>query len=174
MKQKMFTKEQYEKLVANYKAQDGSKTFKAVVKLFNPSGLGTWYLSELNPETNEAFGLSVVSSRKNQAMCLLMNSRKLNALLSGCQLRETSSLHQRRQKNVRSCDSVYILLDPRCRFNWTLGWLTAAASLQELLQRTNCRFSLDNGKDVQITQIPSGTGGRSGVIGQNLLTRKIF
>ena len=41
MKQKMFTKEQYEKLVANYKGQDGSKTFKAVVKLFNPSGLGT-------------------------------------------------------------------------------------------------------------------------------------
>jgi hypothetical protein len=29
---------------------------------------------------------------------------------------------------VRSCDSVYILLDPRCRFDWTLGWLIAAAS----------------------------------------------
>ena len=30
---------------------------KAVVKLFNPTGVGTWYLSELNPETNVAFGL---------------------------------------------------------------------------------------------------------------------
>jgi hypothetical protein len=64
MKQKMFTKEQYEKLVANHKAQDGSKTFKAVVKLFNPSGLGTWYLSELNPETNEAFGLCCLQDKE--------------------------------------------------------------------------------------------------------------
>jgi hypothetical protein len=64
MTQKMFTKEQYEKLVANYKAQDGSKTFKAVVKLFNPSGLGTWYLSELNPETNEAFGLCCLQEKE--------------------------------------------------------------------------------------------------------------
>jgi hypothetical protein len=64
MKQKMFTKEQYEKLVANYKVQDGSKTFKAVVKLFNPSGLGTWYLSELNPETNEAFGLCCLQEKE--------------------------------------------------------------------------------------------------------------
>jgi hypothetical protein len=64
MKQKIFTKEQYEKLVANYKAQDGSKTFKAVVKLFNPSGLGTWYLSELNPETNEAFGLCCLQEKE--------------------------------------------------------------------------------------------------------------
>jgi hypothetical protein len=44
--------------------QDGSKTFKAVVKLFNPSGLGTWYLSELNPETNEAFGLCCLQEKE--------------------------------------------------------------------------------------------------------------
>ena len=25
--------------------------------MFNPIGIGTWYLSELNPETNIAFGL---------------------------------------------------------------------------------------------------------------------
>ena len=42
-------------LVENHKAQDGTKEFKAVVKLFNPTGLGTWYLSELDPETNVAF-----------------------------------------------------------------------------------------------------------------------
>ena len=51
---------QYKKLVENYKAQDGTKTFKAVVKLFNPTGIGTWYLTELNPETNVAFGLADV------------------------------------------------------------------------------------------------------------------
>ena len=29
----------------------------AYVRLFNPCGIGTWYLSELDPETNIAFGL---------------------------------------------------------------------------------------------------------------------
>ena len=40
------------------------KEFKAVVKLFNPTGIGTWYLSELNPETNEAFGLACVHEKE--------------------------------------------------------------------------------------------------------------
>jgi hypothetical protein len=56
-KQKLLLDSQYKKLVENHKAQDGTKTFKAVVKLFNPTGIGTWYLSELDPETNVAFGL---------------------------------------------------------------------------------------------------------------------
>ena len=53
----LFTKAIKNKLIANHNNQDGTKTFKAVVKLFNPTGLGTWYLSELDPETNVAFGL---------------------------------------------------------------------------------------------------------------------
>jgi len=57
-KQKMFLAAQYKQLVKNFKDQDGTKEFKAVVKLFNPCGVGTWYLSELNPETNVAFGLA--------------------------------------------------------------------------------------------------------------------
>ena len=43
------TKAIRKKLIANHKKQDGSKEFKAVLKLFNPTGAGTWYLSELNP-----------------------------------------------------------------------------------------------------------------------------
>ena len=58
MAQKMFLDAQYKQLVKNFKEQDGTKEFKAVVKLFNPAGVGTWYLSELNPDTNEAFGLT--------------------------------------------------------------------------------------------------------------------
>mgnify|MGYP003642793045 FL=1 len=58
MAQKMFLDAQYKQLVKNFKEQDGTKSFKAVVKLFNPAGVGTWYLSELNPDTNEAFGLT--------------------------------------------------------------------------------------------------------------------
>ena len=56
--QKMFLAAQYKQLVKNFKEQDGTKEFKAVVKLFNPAGVGTWYLSELDPDTNVAFGLA--------------------------------------------------------------------------------------------------------------------
>ena len=56
---KILTKEIKEKLVDNHKQQNGEKEFKAVVKLFNPIGKGTWYLSELNPETNIADGRCV-------------------------------------------------------------------------------------------------------------------
>ena len=53
----LLTKAQKEKMIKNHQEQDGTKDFKAVVKLFNPMGNGTWYLSELDPETNIAFGL---------------------------------------------------------------------------------------------------------------------
>jgi len=61
---KLFTKQQLEKLIKNHNEQDGTKTFDAVVKLFNPTGIGTWYLSELNPETNVAFGLCCVHEKE--------------------------------------------------------------------------------------------------------------
>tara|TARA_Y100001973_G_C5186396_1_gene328132 strand:- start:521 stop:847 length:327 start_codon:yes stop_codon:yes gene_type:complete len=54
---KLFTKSQLKKLVENHKQQDGTKSFKAVVKLFNPTGQGTWFLSEYNPDQDIAFGL---------------------------------------------------------------------------------------------------------------------
>ena len=63
-KQKLLLDSQYKKLVENYKVQDNTKSFKAVVKLFNPTGIGTWYLSELNPETNVAFGLCCLQEKK--------------------------------------------------------------------------------------------------------------
>ena len=64
MAQKMFLDAQYKQLVKNFKEQDGTEEFKAVVKLFNPAGVGTWYLSELNPDTNEAFGLADVHEKE--------------------------------------------------------------------------------------------------------------
>ena len=47
------------KLIDNYNKNQnyGTLSFKAVVKLFNPNGVGTWFLSELNPKENIAFGL---------------------------------------------------------------------------------------------------------------------
>lgn len=63
-KQMMFTKDQLEKLIKNHNEQDGTKSFKAEVKLFNPAGIGTWYLSELDPETNTAFGLCCLQEKE--------------------------------------------------------------------------------------------------------------
>ena len=61
---KILTKAIKEKLIANHKEQDGTKEFKAVLKLFNPTGIGTWYLSELDPETNNAFGLCCLHEKE--------------------------------------------------------------------------------------------------------------
>ncbi len=51
-------------IIANHKEQDGTKSFKAVLKLFNPTGIGTWYLSELDPETNNAYGLCCLQDKE--------------------------------------------------------------------------------------------------------------
>ena len=61
---KLFTKAIRDKLVSNHRQQDGTKSFRAVVKLFNPTGAGTWYLSELNPETNVAFGVCQIHEKE--------------------------------------------------------------------------------------------------------------
>ena len=51
-----------ERLIKNHfdnlkSEQRGEKSFKVVLKLFNPTGIGTWYLTELDPVNNVAFGL---------------------------------------------------------------------------------------------------------------------
>lgn len=61
---KLFTKDLRNKLVKNHLEQDGSKEFKAVVKIFNPTGAGTWYLSELDAENNTAFGLCCIHEKE--------------------------------------------------------------------------------------------------------------
>ena len=57
MKLKLLTESIKKKLINNYNKQNGTKSFKPVFKLFNPSGTGRWFLSELNPNDNVAFGL---------------------------------------------------------------------------------------------------------------------
>lgn len=60
----IFTKEITTKLVDNFKTnstrqEDGKDEIDQipVVKVFNPYGVGTWLLTELNPENNMLFGL---------------------------------------------------------------------------------------------------------------------
>ena len=62
---KILTKQIKDKLIKNHQEQNnGEKEFKAVLKLFNPTGIGTWYLSELNPENNTAFGLCCLQDKE--------------------------------------------------------------------------------------------------------------
>ena len=57
---KLLTKPHRTQMIKNHEQQDGTKKFDCVVKLFNPIGMGTWYLSELDPKTNIAYGLCVL------------------------------------------------------------------------------------------------------------------
>ena len=69
---KILTKQIKDKLIKNYEhhkkywndEHPEYKEFKAVLKLFNPTGIGTWYLSELNPENNTAFGLCCLQDKE--------------------------------------------------------------------------------------------------------------
>lgn len=46
-------------------AQDGKGVgATAYVKFFNPSGDGTWYITELDPDTMIAFGLTVIHGQR--------------------------------------------------------------------------------------------------------------
>ena len=60
---KLFTKSIEDRLVKNYEiAKQGDEKkeekLKVVVKLFNPTGIGTWYLTYMNTESNVAWGLA--------------------------------------------------------------------------------------------------------------------
>ena len=64
---KLFTKEIEKRLIKNYQVNKGKeKTIdhKVVVKLFNPTGIGTWYLTEYDPVSDMAFGLCNVGVKE--------------------------------------------------------------------------------------------------------------
>jgi len=69
---KLFLKAQRDRLIKNHIAHKKewnsehptSVDFKIVVKLFNPTGIGTWWLTELDPETNIAFGVAQLHERE--------------------------------------------------------------------------------------------------------------
>lgn len=59
---KLLTKSQEEKLIANHHLQEANngeiEDMKVVAKIFNPYGVGTWFLSEYNPDDRIAFGVA--------------------------------------------------------------------------------------------------------------------
>ena len=56
---KLLTKAIRQKLISNFRKQapEHSIDFKPVVRIIAPFGQATWLLTELDPETNIAFGL---------------------------------------------------------------------------------------------------------------------
>ena len=65
---KLLTKKITERMIANYdhadKNLDEQLDLYAEVKLFNPVGIGTWWLSQLDPETNVAFGIAEIHEKE--------------------------------------------------------------------------------------------------------------
>ena len=64
---KLFTKSIEQRLIKNFEVNKNKEKIiehKVVVKLFNPTGLGTWYLTEMDPETNVAFGLAHITVKE--------------------------------------------------------------------------------------------------------------
>ena len=64
---KLFTSSIEKRLIKNHKANVGrEKTIqhKVVVKLFNPTGIGTWYLTEYDKDTDTAFGLCCIHDKE--------------------------------------------------------------------------------------------------------------
>lgn len=53
-----------ELLVAEHKRSDEDKTRLAVIKYFNPTGSGTWWFSEYDPEYEDFYGLAEIHERE--------------------------------------------------------------------------------------------------------------
>ena len=54
----LLTQKDIEQLTKNHESRiKRDESSNVVVKLFNPAGIGTWYLSELYPDKNIAYGL---------------------------------------------------------------------------------------------------------------------
>ena len=63
-KMMLLTKAIKKKLIDNHnktRTEGEPSSHNAVVHLFNPYGRGHWYLSELDPETNIAFGVCCIT-----------------------------------------------------------------------------------------------------------------
>lgn len=59
---KLLTEKQMKQLRKNYELRvETDESSPAVVKLFNPCGAGTWYVSELAPDNETAYGLAHIT-----------------------------------------------------------------------------------------------------------------
>ena len=57
---KLLTKEILSKVPALYSQENEGSDAIAYAKVFNPTGAGTWYMTEYNPEDGTAFGKCII------------------------------------------------------------------------------------------------------------------
>ena len=69
MYQKLLTKEVLKKLPPLY-SNDGKKPedVKIIVKFFNPYGVGTWYITEYDPDEKLFFGVADLGMQENREL----------------------------------------------------------------------------------------------------------
>lgn len=65
---KIFTKQIMTKLIKNNESRNYGLNQKPVVKLFNPTGIGTWYLYSLDEKTNIAYGVADLHDKEYGAI----------------------------------------------------------------------------------------------------------
>ena len=64
---KLFTSSIEKRLIKNFDINNGREhpvDHKVVVKLFNPGGIGTWYLTEYDKDNDTAFGLCCIHEKE--------------------------------------------------------------------------------------------------------------
>ena len=64
---KLFTDSIEKRLIKNFEENKGKEDtidHKVVVKLFNPGGAGTWYLTEYDKDNDRAFGLCCILEKE--------------------------------------------------------------------------------------------------------------
>ena len=102
---KLFTKSIEARLVKNYELakQGKEEELKVVVKLFNPTGIGTWYLTYMNPESNVAWGLA----NKNEKEQGFINVAELKEFKGRMGLGiERDRMFESNKKTLKECEAL--------------------------------------------------------------------
>ena len=102
---KLFTKSIEARLVKNYELakQGKEEELKVVVKLFNPTGLGTWYRTYMNPESNVAWGLAHIHE-KEQGFINVAELKEFKGRM-GLGI-ERDRMFQSNKKTLKECEAL--------------------------------------------------------------------
>jgi len=105
---KLFTKSIEQRLIKNFEVNKNKEKIvdhKVVVKLFNPTGIGTWYLTEMNPETNVAFGLAHIQEKELG----YINVAELKEFKGRMGLGiERDRMFESNEKTLKECEALWV------------------------------------------------------------------
>lgn len=105
---KLFTKAIEKRLIKNFEINKNKEKIvehKVVVKLFNPTGLGTWYLTEMNPETQIAFGLADITVKELGYISVTELKQFEGAMGLGI---ERDRMFESNKKTLKECEALWV------------------------------------------------------------------